>query len=237
MLLPVLISGFTLGAAGSLHCMGMCGPLSLALPVHQFSKTRKLLSLLAYQSGRIVTYASLGLLFGLAGRRVYIAGHQQAFSITMGILVLGSAILYFIGRRAIHLKLLNRFYFSVQQQINRLLGTANHLPGFLLIGMANGLLPCGMIYIALATTLSFTEVVQSVGFMAMFGAGTLPAMMLVAYAGQLIRPTMRVALRRLVPVFICILGILLILRGLDLGIPFISPGLPHSPGQVVTCQP
>ena len=117
------------------------------------------------------------------------------------------------------------------------MGRANHLPGFLLIGMANGLLPCGMIYIALATTLSFTEVVQSVGFMAMFGAGTLPAMMLVAYAGQLIRPTMRVALRRLVPVFICIVGILLILRGLDLGIPFISPGLPHSPGKVVTCQP
>lgn len=237
MLWPVMIAGFTLGAAGSLHCVGMCGPLSLALPVNYLSNTRKFFSLLFYQFGRIITYSIIGLLFGLAGRRIYIAGYQQWFSIGMGILVLTLAFLYFLQQKTIHLKFLNRFYFFVQQQISRLLRSATGLSGFLLLGMANGLLPCGMIYIALATTLSFTEVSQSVSFMAMFGAGTLPAMLLVGYAGQLIKPNWRISLQKLIPVFISLMGVLLILRGMNLGIPFISPDLPFSPGDPVVCHP
>ncbi len=232
-----MIAGFTLGAAGSLHCVGMCGPLSLALPVHQFSATKKFLSLLLYQLGRIITYSSIGLLFGLAGRRVYISGYQQWFSIAMGLLVLGFAALYFLRHSSIHIKAFNRFYFFVQQQIARLLRSATGPAGFILLGMANGLLPCGMIYIALATTLSFTEVMQSVSFMAMFGAGTLPAMMLIGYAGQLLRPGWRVAFKKLVPVLISLMGVLLVLRGLNLGIPFISPQLPSAAGTVVICHP
>ncbi|MBL0132124.1 MAG: sulfite exporter TauE/SafE family protein [Chitinophagaceae bacterium] len=237
MLLPVLLSGFTLGIAGSLHCVGMCGPLSLALPVHHFSNTQKFISLFIYQIGRVVTYSILGLLFGLAGRRIYIAGYQQWFSIAMGILVLTLALLYFVQKKTVHLKFLNRFYFFIQKQISRLLKTAKGPPGFFLMGLANGLLPCGMIYMALAATLTFTEVWQSVGFMALFGAGTLPAMMLVGYAGQMIKSDWRNYLRNLVPVFISLMGVLLILRGMNLGIPFISPELPHAPGGVVDCRP
>ncbi len=237
MLWPVLISGFTLGAAGSLHCVGMCGPLSLALPVHHLSKAQKFFSLLIYQLGRIITYSTIGLLFGLAGRRIYIAGYQQWFSIIMGIIILSLAVLYFVQQRTVHLKFLNRFYFFVQQQIGKLLKSSAGPFSFLLMGMANGLLPCGMIYIALATTLSFTEVSESVGFMAMFGAGTLPAMMLVGYAGQAMKPEWRIYLRKLVPVFISLMGVLLILRGMNLGIPFISPDLPFSPGEAVICHP
>jgi uncharacterized protein len=237
MLWPVLISGFTLGAAGSLHCVGMCGPLSLALPVHHLSKAQKFFSLLLYQLGRIITYSTIGLLFGLAGRRIYIAGYQQWFSIIMGTVVLSLAVLYFIQRRTVHLQFLNRFYFFVQRRIGKLLQSSAGTFSFLVLGMANGLLPCGMIYIALATTLSFTEVFQSVSFMAMFGAGTLPAMMLVGYAGQLFKPAWRNNVRKLVPVFISLMGVLLILRGMNLGIPFISPGLPAAPGEAVVCHP
>ena len=237
MIWPVMIAGFTLGAAGSLHCVGMCGPLSLALPVYNLSNTKKFFSLLFYQFGRIITYSIIGLLFGLAGRRIYISGYQQWFSIGMGILVLTLAILYIVQKKTVHVKLLNRFYFFVQQQISRLLKSATGPSGFLLMGMANGLLPCGMIYIALATTLSFTEVSQSVSFMAMFGAGTLPAMLLVGYAGQLIKPNWRNSLQKLIPVFISLMGVLLILRGMNLGIPFISPDLPFSPGNAVVCHP
>ena len=237
MIWPVLIAGFTLGAAGSLHCVGMCGPLSLALPVHHLSKADKFISLLLYQFGRIITYSVIGLLFGLAGRRIYISGYQQWFSITMGILVLSLALLYFVSKKTIHLKFLNRFYSGVQQQISRLLRSARGPAGFLLMGLANGLLPCGMVYIALAATLSFTEVIQSVSFMAMFGAGTLPAMMLVGYAGKLVKPEWRIYLRQLVPVFITFMGVLLILRGLNLGIPFISPELPQSAGEALVCHP
>ena len=232
-----MISGFMLGAAGSLHCVGMCGPLSLALPVNHLSKIQKFFSLLLYQLGRVVTYSTIGLLFGLAGRRIYMAGFQQWFSIVMGVLILSLAVLYFIQKKIIHLKLLNRFYFFVQQQLSRLLKSDGGLSGFLLMGMVNGLLPCGMIYIALAATLSFTEIVQGVSFMALFGAGTLPAMMLVGYAGQMINPGWRSSLKKLVPVFISLMGVLLILRGLNLGIPFISPELPQAPGDAVNCRP
>jgi uncharacterized protein len=237
MLWPVLISGFTLGVAGSLHCVGMCGPLSLALPVHHLSKAQQLFSLLLYQFGRIFTYSTIGLLFGLAGRRIYIAGYQQWFSIILGVIVLSLAVLYFVQQRTVHLQLLNRFYFLVQHQIGRLLKSSAGPYSFLLMGMANGLLPCGMIYIALVTTLSFTEVSQSVSFMAMFGAGTLPAMMLVGYAGQMLKPEWKSNLRKLVPVFISLMGVLLILRGMNLGIPFISPELPLAPGDAVICHP
>ncbi|HEY6062937.1 MAG TPA: sulfite exporter TauE/SafE family protein, partial [Chitinophagaceae bacterium] len=140
-------------------------------------------------------------------------------------------------KKTIHLSFLNRFYHSVQGVIIRLLKSSTGISGFLLMGMANGLLPCGMIYIALAATLSFPEISQSVAFMALFGAGTLPAMMLVGYAGQLIKPGVRQSFQKAVPVFIALMGTVLILRGLNLGIPFISPELPVAAGAALSCHP
>jgi hypothetical protein len=237
MLWEAIISGFTLGAAGSLHCVGMCGPLSLALPTHHLSKTEKFLSLLTYQFGRIITYSLIGLIFGLAGRRIYISGYQQWFSIALGIIVLVMAGMYFISKNSVHFSFFNRFYFSIQQLISRLLKKQNGLLSFLLLGLANGLLPCGLVYVAVAATLSFTEIAESVSFMAMFGAGTLPAMMLMGYAGQMINVEARKLMRKAVPVFITLMGVLLILRGLNLGIPFISPEMPQSPGDATVCHP
>jgi sulfite exporter TauE/SafE len=103
--------------------------------------------------------------------------------------------------------------------------------------MANGLLPCGMVYIALAATLSLPQISQSVVFMALFGAGTLPAMMLVGYAGQMIKPDVRKSFQKAVPVFIALMGVVLILRGMNLGIPFISPELTHAAGAAINCHP
>jgi uncharacterized protein len=237
MLWGAIISGFTLGAAGSLHCVGMCGPLSLALPTHHLSKTQKFLSLLTYQFGRIITYSFIGLIFGLAGRRIYISGYQQWFSIALGIIVLVMAAMYFISKNSVHLSFFNRFYFSIQQLISRLLKKQGGPFSFLLLGLANGLLPCGLVYVAVAATLSFTEISESVSFMAMFGAGTLPAMMLMGYAGQMINVEARKLMRKAVPVFITLMGVLLILRGLNLGIPFISPEMPQSPGDATVCHP
>jgi sulfite exporter TauE/SafE len=236
MIWPVLLSGLTLGAIGSLHCIGMCGPLSLALPMGHLTKGAKLFSLLAYQFGRIIIYSFFGLILGIAGRKIYIAGYQQWFSIILGIIISLLAILYFMQRhsRAVNL-------FGGRLPIAKLVGyffkNAKGPLGFLLFGMANGLLPCGMVYIALLTTLSFTEIGESVGFMAMFGAGTLPLMMLAAYAMQRLKWKNRVAVRQMIPYFIGILGILLILRGMNLGIPFISPAFPELPGRPVTCHP
>lgn len=233
---PLIISGFALGAAGSLHCAGMCGPLSLALPTHHLSAPQKFFSLLLYQFGRICTYAVIGLLFGLAGRRIYISGYQQWFSIGLGILVIALALLYFAGRRSIRFPFINRLYGNVSRLIGSLLGPNPRPLRFGLLGVANGLLPCGMVYVAVAATLSLTRVTDSVLFMALFGAGTLPMMMGVAYAGQMLKTKTRLAFRQWIPYFVVLMGMVLILRGLNLGIPFISPELPQSPGSAVVCH-
>lgn len=228
-----MIAGFILGAAGSLHCIGMCGPLSLALPVHHLSKVNRFFSLLSYQFGRIVTYSLFGFALGWAGTRIYIGGYQQLFSIVMGLLIITTAILYFLHKRFFHLRLFDRFYFQVQKIIRTLLVSSRSASGFFLVGMANGLLPCGMIYIAMASALSFHSVTQSTVFMALFGLGTLPAMMLVAYAGQIIKPELRFSVQKMIPYFITIVGILLLLRGMNLGIPYISPVIPTASTTVV----
>jgi len=207
------------------------------LPVHHFSKAGKLGALLLYQIGRIITYTVIGLLFGLAGRMIYMAGYQQLFSIIMGSLILLLALLYFLHKKNLRVPFLNRFYQGVQRLIIRILKSSTSLISFLFLGMANGLLPCGMVYIALATSLSFSGLAESAGFMASFGAGTLPAMLLVGYAGMMIRPELKIGFRRLVPLFISLMGVILILRGLNLGIPYISPELPHSPGGSIDCHP
>lgn len=237
MLWAAMIAGLTLGAAGSLHCVGMCGPLSLALPTAHLSRTKQFLSLLVYQSGRVITYSLIGLLFGLAGRRIYISGYQRWFSIGLGILVLALAVVYYLQKNTVHFAFINRFYMSVQQLIGRILKKNKGMPGFLWLGMANGLLPCGLVYVAIAATLSFSELTESISFMAFFGLGTLPAMMMVGMAGSMIKPEARHLMRRAVPVFVTLMGIVLILRGLNLGIPFISPELPGAPGDAVICHP
>lgn len=237
MVAGAMIAGFTLGAAGSLHCIGMCGPLSLALPTHQLSPGNKFLSLLLYQIGRIITYSTIGLLFGLAGHRLYLAGYQQKLSITLGALILLFSVYHFLQKKTIRLSFLNERYKMVLKLISRVLKFVKGPSSFLFLGMANGLLPCGMVYVALAGIFTFTTLKDSVVYMAMFGAGTLPAMMLVAYAGQFVKPRIRSSVRKIVPVFITLMGLLLIFRGLNLGIPFLSPALPVSPEQAAICHP
>jgi uncharacterized protein len=237
MIWPVLLSGFMLGFAGSLHCVGMCGPLSLALPTQHLSPVRKFTSLLLYQIGRVVTYSIIGLLFGLLGRQIYLSGYQQLISITMGLGILAVAATYFIQRYRRPALLSGRFYKVISKAIAGLLRRSGGLSGFFLLGAVNGLLPCGMVYIALIATLSLSETGHAIGFMAMFGAGTLPAMMLVSYAAHLLKIKGRLLFRQMVPFFIMVTGLLLILRGLNLGIPFISPSLPALPGTATICHP
>lgn len=232
----LMISGFTAGLAGSLHCAGMCGPLSLALPVHTLSPARKWLSISLYQTGRLITYCTLGLLVALAGRMIYTGGFQRWFSISAGALILILAAGYFLQRELIRFGWLSHFYKGLQNVIGKILRSKSGPAGFLFMGMANGLLPCGMVYIALLVSVSFAEHFQSVAFMAFFGLGTFPMMMMIALAGHLLKPSVRSVMRQAFPVMVTLMGILLILRGLNLGIPFLSPGLPEAPGQAVVCH-
>jgi len=235
MIWQFIIAGFTLGLIGSLHCVGMCGPLSLALPVQYLDKSQRVFAIVLYQVGRVITYSTLGLIFGLAGRQIYVAGLQQWFSIGMGTLIIFLLCQYWIFRRNLRPTLLNNFYTAVQRLMIKILKTRGAI-SFLLFGTANGLLPCGMVYIALAGSLVTAAVHQSVLFMAMFGLGTLPAMIAISLFGQFFSLKVRNSFRRIVPVFVTVMAVVLILRGMNLGIPFISPILPLSSQAAVSCH-
>lgn len=230
----ILISGFMLGAAGSLHCIGMCGPLSMVLPTDHLSQSGRLFSLFLYQLGRITTYSFLGLMAGIAGRGLYINGLQQWFSVIMGLIVLLAAVSYFLKKKLLKIDLLRPSYNTIQKLIANTMKKKSSYARFFLIGFANGMLPCGMVYVALAAALSMHHTAGSILFMVFFGMGTLPAMLFFGFGFQFLKPSVRKLFNRSVPVFMTLTGVILLLRGLNLGIPFISPVLPRT-GEIISC--
>lgn len=236
MVWSIMIAGFLLGAAGSLHCIGMCGPLSLALPTAHLKGTVRFFSLLVYQLGRVFTYSIIGLVAGLAGKAIYIAGAQQYFSLITGLLILVFAGFYFLGKSKARPALFQWSYQYIGRIISSVLKSKRGVPGFFVLGAANGLLPCGMVYIALLTSLSFSGPMEGGIFMAMFGMGTLPAMMAAAYMMQRLKWQTRLLFRRFVPFFMIGVGLLLLLRGLNLGIPLVSPSFPRLPEGTMVCH-
>jgi sulfite exporter TauE/SafE len=183
----------------------------------------------------VITYSLLGGLFGWLGSRIYIAGFQQWFSITMGIVILLFAFLYYSLNRSFSPAWLRWFHNSIQNIMGRLLRSPR-LYHYLLLGMANGLLPCGMVYLAIAGTLSTTSIGASMLFMAAFGTGTLPAMLILSFFGVHIKMSLRQQIKKAVPFIIAGMAVLLILRGLNLGIPFVSPVLADAPQPVISCH-
>ena len=236
-LTQIISTAFIMGSVGSLHCIGMCGPLAMAIPMAHRSNSGRLLGGIIYNSGRIFTYALLGLLLGLAGELIFSARAQSIFSIS-----LGAAILVFIliPSRFKHaspfLNAANKPMMKLRSALSKLLYIKNHRSAFG-IGMLNGLLPCGMIYLAITTSFLAGNAFKGSLFMAVFGLGTFPAMLAVIYFGNLMNQQLRLRLRKIVPVFLFCMATLLVLRGLNLGIPYISPGLPSSPNELaVPCH-
>ena len=231
----VIIAGLGLGFISSFHCVGMCGPLALALPVQHLSKQKQISAIVLYNSGRILTYTLLGLVFGLAGRHLYIAGWQQWFSIGLGVLLLLLITWYFILKKTWQPRWLQLAYLQVQNIINRFLRSKS-VAGYLGLGLANGLLPCGMVYIAIAGALSTTAVDSGMLFMFSYGLGTLPAMLALSLFRMRITIGVRQQMKKLVPVVITCMAVLLILRGMNLGIPFISPVLVSARSETISCH-
>ncbi|MBX3239903.1 MAG: sulfite exporter TauE/SafE family protein [Chitinophagaceae bacterium] len=230
----IITGGFMLGFLGSLHCIGMCGPLALALPVHHMSPAKKAASILLYQAGRVFSYTLLGLVFGMAGKLVYLGGWQQSFSVGLGTLILFLLGYYYFSRRNIQPAFMRKINGGVQRWVVHILQSPKRY-SFLLLGMANGLLPCGMVYMAMAAALTSSVIGNSMLFMAMFGVGTMPAMISVCYFGATASITLRRKVQHATPFIMAFTAVILILRGLNLGIPFISPLLPASPGDAMHC--
>ena len=221
----MLWAGFLFGLLGSFHCVGMCGAIALALPGAGGPRGRYVAGRVLYNLGRITTYALLGGVAGALGQGLRLAGWQQSLSLLSGgvILLLVATPERYLGRAAaffdldvVLLKVKSRLaYFYQQPSLGALYAT----------GLLNGLLPCGLVYLALAGALSAPGVAGAVAYMALFGLGTLPLMLALSLSGQLVPLRWRGRLRRAVPVLATVLAGLFIVRGLGLGIPYLSPQL------------
>jgi sulfite exporter TauE/SafE len=227
-----LWSAFILGLVGSLHCAGMCGPLALALPRFGSARNTFLLGRLAYNAGRVSTYIILGVLFGVFGKGFSLAGAQRSLSIGLGIIILATLL---CSRKRTMSILFGRVVSSIKRPISHFLKT----PAFsslLILGSLNGLLPCGLVYVALATATTLGSPVAAGAFMLSFGLGTVPMMLAIALSGKPFQLSLRLRLQPLIPATIFLLGTLLILRGLSLGIPYVSPNLSGATIQDVRCH-
>lgn len=209
-----------IGMVGSFHCVGMCGPIALALPL---KKGNKLLGSLIYNTGRLVTYSLLGGLLGLAGTIIAMAGFQQGLSITIGSLfILLILVPKWLQNKISPAHFLSKTIASVKKPMQQLFATPSY-PARLIIGMINGLLPCGLVYMGIAGAVATGSVIKGSLFMVFFGLGTFPAMLGVSLLGHWIGIKTRNRIRAAVPVLVVLVGFLFILRGLGLGIPYLSP--------------
>ncbi|QHL89187.1 sulfite exporter TauE/SafE family protein [Nibribacter ruber] len=229
-------AGLVIGFISSFHCVGMCGPIAMALPVGRGSGASFLGGRLLYNVGRMTTYILLGGVAGAIGQTLNLAGWQQSLSIASGVMML----------------LLVALPATVSGKLSRWLGTekwwqalrkamakhfGNGSPRALYqIGVLNGLLPCGMVYFALAGAVSAPGVGGAMLYMAMFGLGTLPLMWLVSLSGKLLQPKVRYYMRNAVPYVAGCLAVLFILRGLNLGVPYVSPQLPSTTQEAAVCH-
>jgi sulfite exporter TauE/SafE len=218
-----IIAALSIGFLGSFHCIGMCGPIALALPLPKSSNIIFILGRIVYNLGRVISYAIMGLVFGWLGQKISLWGFQQILSILLGI-----AIVFFIFLPA-KTKDAILSYTPIQKIISPLkasigkLFRQKSLPSFLLIGVLNGFLPCGFVYMGLAGAIAAANPVMGMLVMAFFGLGTFPAMFTVAVFGKFINFGFRQKLRKLTPVFAILFALIFIFRGLNLGIPYLSP--------------
>lgn len=234
-MLQLFITGFVLGAVSSFHCVGMCGPIALSLPVHYLPATKKAAGIVLYNLGRVSTYALLGLIFGFAGRQLYLGGLQQGFSIVMGSLLLLFFIAALMHKTLFRIRWVDRLTAKLQAFIAKYM-RQKKLYGMFVLGVANGLLPCGMVYFAITGAMAAGTVNGGVLFMTAFGAGTFPAMLALSFFGSILSIRTRNRMKKVVPFVMLVMGVLLVLRGLNLNIPYISPYLQANNPDAVSCH-
>jgi sulfite exporter TauE/SafE len=211
---------FFIGLFGSIHCIGMCGPLAFAIPVTGDQWWLMVSDKVLYNMGRVVTYTILGLLVGFIGKQLWLYGLQQGVSLASGLFIVTAGV-----SRVFKLHLSgSRFFAGFMIPVNRLLSYAlRQHSGHFIVGLINGLLPCGFVYLALAAALNTPSPVTAAQFMFWFGAGTFPLMLLATIGSGLAGPVIRRRINRILPYVMVCLGVWFILRGLNLGIPYLSP--------------
>lgn len=219
----MLVSAFILGLLGSFHCVGMCGPIAFMLPVDRTNTVKKASQITVYHIGRLLAYSIIGLVFGLIGKSLFIFGYQQQLSIITGSLMI---LVVIIPQKTFNKYNFSKPVYKIISKIKSTLGSAlkkKTMDTFLTIGFLNGFLPCGLVYMALFAAIAGGNALNGSLYMAIFGLGTIPLMTTAIYFSQFLKGTARQRVQKAIPVFVVLIGVLFILRGLGLGIPYLSP--------------
>ncbi len=221
--MAILISALVIGLMGSFHCAGMCGPIAIALPLHGNTVLQKIFGGTLYNTGRTVTYGIMGAVFGLLGQGIHMIGFQQKVSVIMGAIMIISALFPALFKNQYTL---DRSWFSIVGTLKKSIGQLFIIRSFkslFFIGLLNGLLPCGLVYMAIAGAIGTGNVTQGTLYMILFGLGTVPMMLAISLAGNILSLSVRKKINKLIPVLLVTVGLLFVLRGLSLGIPYLSP--------------
>jgi len=219
--MELIWTAFLLGLVGSLHCAGMCGPLLLALAKARPRTVQKSTGRVFYHLGRVASYCGIGLLLGLLGHVAAPAGFQRWLSMALGVVLLaGLLVASKFTLAAPVLKWVGWLNSSMRGLLQR-----NSLASQAMMGALNGLLPCGLVYVAAVGATATGHPLTGATYMALFGLGTWPMMLGIHFAGHRLPLPSRLSLGSVTRTAVFLMAVLLILRGLELGIPFVSPDL------------
>jgi sulfite exporter TauE/SafE len=219
----MLYTAFIFGLISSFHCVGMCGPIAMMLPLDRNNEAKKGTQILTYHIGKLSAYGILGLIFGLLGRSFYLAGLQQQLSIFVGILMIMVAVVpekefaKYNFSKPIY-RIITKVKSSLGQQFK-----SKSYKSLFTIGLLNGFLPCGMVYVAIFGAIAMQSISMGIVYMLLFGLGTIPLLTAVIYISNLLSFSFRGNLQKMIPLVAVLIGMLFIIRGLGLDIPYLSP--------------
>ena len=219
----MLYTAFIFGLISSFHCVGMCGPIAMMLPVDHQNSTRKAFQVATYHFGRLTAYGTIGLIFGAMGKGFFLAGMQQQLSIAIGVLMI---VFILVPERKLAQYNFSKPIYKVISKVKSALGKQfknKSYKSLFTIGLLNGFLPCGMVYVALFGAIAMQSVTYGIFYMLLFGLGTMPLMSVVIYVNSFVTPNFRNKIQTFIPYVAVFIGCLFILRGLGLGIPYVSP--------------
>ncbi len=210
---------FLMGFTGSLHCAGMCGPIIWIMPFQVFSGFKRVLAIAMYHIGRISVYALMAIVLH-SFKELFNPRVQQYVSVFSGVLLLIAGIITFIPGHKIKFKL------PWSEQVKTMLGKVIGNPGLGAItsaGILNGLLPCGLVYMALSATMVMPTAREAAMLMYVFGIGTVPMLVGITLLKSRIKLIKSGNINKFAPLIVFSFGLLFVLRGLNLGIPYVSP--------------
>ena len=218
----MLLSAIIFGLLGSFHCIGMCGPIAFMLPIDRANKTKGFFQILSYHLGRLFTYSLIGLLFGFLGRGFYFFGFQQQLSIIVGVLMIITIVFPKILQKLSLSKKISTLVLKIKNSLGKELKKKGN-DTFFTIGFLNGFLPCGLVYVAVFGALATSNAFTGSLYMFLFGLGTIPLMTAFVYLGNFTKGNFRKNIQKAIPILVVFIGVLFIVRGLGLGIPYVSP--------------